>query len=77
MVDSIVGDRMRVLPCAALCQGEYGIRDLFVGVPCRLGANGVEEIVEIELAEEEMQRLHASADTVRELVAVMTRLQAG
>jgi malate dehydrogenase len=77
MVDAILGDRMRVLPCAALCQGEFGIRDLFVGVPCRLGANGVEEIVEIELAEDEMQRLHASADKVRELVAAMTRLQAG
>jgi malate dehydrogenase len=75
MVDSIVHDQMRVLPCAALCQGEYGIRELFVGVPCRLGADGVEEIVEIELSDEELQALHASADAVRELVGAMTRLQ--
>jgi malate dehydrogenase len=75
MVDSIVHDQMRVLPCAALCQGEYGIRELFVGVPCRLGADGVEEIVEIELSGEELQALHASADAVRELVGAMTRLQ--
>jgi malate dehydrogenase len=75
MVDSILLDRMRVLPCAALCQGEYGIRDLFVGVPCRLGANGVEEIVELDLADAELEQLHASADAVRELVAAMTRLR--
>jgi malate dehydrogenase len=75
MVDSILLDQMRVLPCAALCQGEFGIRDLFVGVPCRLGANGVEEIVELDLAEAELEQLHASADAVRELVAAMTMLR--
>jgi len=75
IVDSIVFNQMRILPCAALCQGEYGIRDLFVGVPCRLGADGVEEIVEIELAEAELSALRASADSVRELVATVTRLR--
>ena len=49
MVDSIVFDQKRVLPCAAYCDGEYGIDGLFVGVPVKLGADGVEEIVEIEL----------------------------
>ena len=76
MVDAIVLDQSRIIPCAALCQGEYGIRDLFVGVPCKLGANGVEEIVEIELADDELQSLRSSGDSVRELVGAMTRLQA-
>src|SRR5881628_2651053 len=55
MVDSVVFDQKRVLPCAALCQGEFGINDLFVGVPCRLGAEGLEEIVEIELSDDEQE----------------------
>src|SRR5207249_5128272 len=49
MVDAIVFDQKRVLPCAALCQGEFGVEGLFVGVPVRLGADGIEEIVDIEL----------------------------
>src|SRR3954465_12168751 len=68
MVDSIVLDQKRVLPCAALCQGEFGINDLFVGVPCRLGAEGLEEIVEIELEDDERQALADSAGAVQELV---------
>src|SRR5213592_2667097 len=71
MVDSIVFDQKRVLPCAALCQGEYGINDLFVGVPCRLGAEGVEEIVEIELDDAERSELEKSASAVRELVEAL------
>jgi len=74
MVDSIVFDQKRVLPCAALCQGEFGIQDLFVGVPCRLGAEGLEEIVEIELEDDERQALAKSADTVKELVQAMEKL---
>ena len=74
MVDSIVYDRKRVLPCAALCQGEFGIRDLFVGVPCMLGARGVEDIVEIRLSGEEEEQLHRSAAAVRELVEAMAKL---
>jgi malate dehydrogenase len=74
MVDSIVFDQKRVLPCAALCQGEFGIQDLFVGVPCRLGAEGLEEIVEIELEDDERDALAKSADTVKELVAAMENL---
>jgi malate dehydrogenase len=76
MVDSIVFDQKRVLPCAALCQGEFGIEDLFVGVPCRLGAEGLEEIIEIELADEEQQQLESSAAAVKELVDAMAQLTA-
>ena len=74
MIDSIVLDQKRVLPCAALCQGEYGVDGLFVGVPVRLGAEGVEEIVEIELSDEERQQLEQSAGAVRELVDAMAKL---
>ncbi len=74
MVDSIVFDQKRVLPCAALCQGEYGIDGLFVGVPVRLGAEGIEEIIEIELDDREKQELRKSADAVRELVEAMAKL---
>jgi malate dehydrogenase len=71
MVDSIVLDQKRVLPCAALCQGEYGIDGLFVGVPVRLGAEGVEEILEIELDDAEKKQLGKSADAVRDLVEAL------
>jgi malate dehydrogenase len=71
MVDSIVHDQKRVLPCAALCQGEFGIDGLFVGVPVRLGAEGVEEIIEIDLDEAERSELGKSADAVRELVEAL------
>jgi malate dehydrogenase len=74
MVDSIVHDQKRVLPCAALCQGEYGIDGLFVGVPVKLGKDGVEEIIEIELSDTERADLHRSADSVRELVDAMAAL---
>ena len=74
MVDSILHDQKRVLPCAALCQGEYGIDGLFVGVPVKLGKDGVEQIVEIELSEAEQADLQRSADAVRELVDAMAAL---
>ena len=74
MVDSIVLDQKRVLPCAALCQGEYGINDLFVGVPVLLGRDGIEKIVEIELNDDEQQQLKQSADAVQELVKAMESL---
>ena len=74
MIDSIVHDQKRVLPCAALCQGEYGIDGLFVGVPVKLGKDGVEEIIEIELSDAERGDLHRSADAVRELVDAMAAL---
>src|SRR3954454_8639860 len=74
MVDSIVFDQKRVLPCAAYCDGEYGIEGLFVGVPVKLGKEGVEEIIEIELSDQEKADLHSSADAVRELVDAMAAM---
>jgi malate dehydrogenase len=74
MVDSILYDQKRVLPCAALCQGEFDIHGLFVGVPVRLGSEGIEEIVEIELEPDEREQLAKSADAVKELVEAMASL---
>jgi malate dehydrogenase len=71
MVDSILKDKKKVLPCATYLQGEYGIQDLFVGVPVKLGAKGVEQIIEIKLTPEEKAALERSANSVRELVKVM------
>jgi malate dehydrogenase len=68
MVDAILKDKKKILPCAAYLQGEYGLDGLFVGVPVKLGAKGMEEIIEISLAEEESEALRKSADAVRELV---------
>jgi malate dehydrogenase len=67
MVDSILLDKKRVLPCAAYLEGEYGIEGIFMGVPCVLGARGVERVLEIELNQEERAALMRSADSVREL----------
>jgi malate dehydrogenase len=71
MVDSILLDQKRTLPCATYLQGEYGIDDLFVGVPVKLGASGVEEIVELELTDDELEDLKYSAGAVRELIDVL------
>ena len=71
MVDAILKDKKKILPCSVFLQGEYGIRDLFVGVPVKLGARGLEEIVEIKLTGEEQAALKKSADAVRELVSVI------
>jgi malate dehydrogenase len=71
MIDSIVHDQKRVLPCAAHLQGEFGLSGIFMGVPCRLGAAGIEEIVKIPLDRQEQELLEASAEAVRELVEVM------
>jgi malate dehydrogenase len=74
MIDSILLDQKRVLPCAAYCDGEYGIDGLFVGVPVKLGRGGVEEIVDIELTDDERAALRKSAGAVRELVEAMATL---
>lgn len=74
MVDSIVYDQKRVLPCAALCEGEYGLEGLFVGVPVKLGAEGVEEIIEIDLTDDETEQLKNSAGAVTELVEALARV---
>src|SRR5664280_653592 len=71
MVEAILLDRKRVLPCCAYLEGEYGIHNLFVGVPVKLGARGIEKIFEARLTEEELAALHKSAAAVKELVDVM------
>jgi len=76
MVDAILGDRHRILPCAALLQGQYGARDLFVGVPVQLGRRGIEKIIEIELLPDEATAFAASADSVKQLVTRMAELAA-
>jgi malate dehydrogenase len=75
MVDAILLDRKRILPCAALLEGEYGINSLFVGVPVKLGQEGIEQVVEIALTEEEQAALKHSADAVKELVDAMDRIK--
>ena len=77
MVDSILLDKKRVLPCAAYLEGEYGIDGIFMGVPCVLGARGLEKVLEIELDEEERAALMRSADAVRELWAATQRAMDG
>lgn len=69
MAEAIIRDRNRILPCAAWLQGEYGLSDVFVGVPVKLGAGGIKEIVEIELTGEEKKALHASAAHVKETMS--------
>jgi malate dehydrogenase len=71
MVDSIVLDQKRVLPCTALLEGEYGLDGLYMGVPVVLGERGIEQVIELELSDDEKAELHASADAVREVVAVL------
>src|SRR3982075_3393310 len=65
MVDSIVLDEKRVLPCTAYLEGEYGIEGLYMGVPCKLGPEGIEQIIELDLSDDERAALKASADAVR------------
>jgi malate dehydrogenase len=72
MVDAIMLDEKRVLPCTAYLEGEYGIDGLYIGVPVKLGARGVEEVVELELAESEREALQKSADAVRDVVGVLS-----
>jgi malate dehydrogenase len=71
MVDAIVLDEKRVLPCTALLEGEYGIDGLYMGVPVKLGRRGIEEIVELDLTDDERSALLASADAVRDVVGVL------
>jgi malate dehydrogenase len=73
MVDAILLDQQRLLPCAALLEGEYGLSGIYMGVPVVLGANGVERIVELKLTDAERTMLNASADGVRELVDIMAK----
>ncbi len=71
MAESILKDKKKVLPCAALLEGEYGINGLFVGVPVKLGANGIEKVFEVRLTDDEKAKLHKSAAAVQELIDVL------
>jgi malate dehydrogenase len=71
MVEAILKDKKKILPCAAYLEGEYGIQGLYVGVPVKLGARGVEQIIEIKLTAEEKAALDKSAASVRELVNIL------
>ncbi len=74
MVEAILKDKKKILPCAAILNGEYGIKDLFIGVPVKLGKDGIEEVIEITLRDEEAAALKKSADAVQELVATLAKL---
>jgi malate dehydrogenase len=74
MVESYLRDKKRVLPCAALLDGQYGHRELFIGVPCVIGAGGIERVIELALSEHEKKQLDHSAGAVRELVEAMGKL---
>jgi malate dehydrogenase len=73
MVDAIMMDSKKIMPCAALCRGEYGVDGLFVGVPVKLGRRGVEEIVQLSLSKDEQAALANSAASVKELCALVDR----
>ena len=75
MAESVLKDKKKVLPCAAYLEGEYGIKGLFVGVPCKLGARGIEQIYQVKLTSEEQSMLNKSADAVQELVDVLKKKQ--
>ena len=74
MVEAIVQDRKRIFPVAAYVSSEYGLRDVFVGVPVRLGIKGIEQIIELKLAPEELEALHKSAEAVKQNVAKLSEL---
>jgi malate dehydrogenase len=71
MVDAVLKDKKKILPCAAYLQGEYGMRDVYLGVPVKLGRRGVEQIIEIRLLDEERAALEKSAEAVRELFRIL------
>jgi malate dehydrogenase len=72
MVESIVRDKKRVLPCAAWLEGEFGLDGLYLGVPCKLGRSGLEAVMEVPLTDEERSALHASADAVRSTMQLVS-----
>ena len=71
MVEAIALDKKRILPCSAWLQGEFGLRDVFCGVPCKLGRSGIEGIIEVTLTPDEREALRQSADAVRSTQAVV------
>ena len=76
MVEAIHKDEKHVMPCAVLCEGEYGLRNVIVGVPVKIGRGGAEQIMEYELTSDERSALETSANAVRELCSTVDRLMA-
>jgi malate dehydrogenase len=76
MVEAIVKDQKRIFPCCAWLQGEYGLKDIYLGVPVKLGRKGIEEVIELKLTPDEMALLHASAGAVKEVMEVLDNLSA-
>jgi malate dehydrogenase len=72
MVEAIVRDKKRILPCSAWLQGEFGLEGLFLGVPCKLSRNGLDRVLEVELTDDERAALHRSADAVRDTMALLS-----
>jgi malate dehydrogenase len=72
MAEAIVNDQRRILPCAAWLEGEYGMKGLFLGVPCKLGRKGLEKVIEVELTADERAALEKSAQAVRDPMAALT-----
>jgi malate dehydrogenase len=72
VVESILGDQKRIIPCGCYLEGEYGQEDIMIGVPVVIGRNGIEKIVEIELTEDEKAKFEASADAVRKVNQILT-----
>jgi malate dehydrogenase len=71
MAEAIIKDKKQILPCAAYLEGEYGINGVFVGVPCKLGSRGIEDVIQVKLTADEQAALQKSADAVRQLVQVI------
>ncbi|HHT9126266.1 MAG TPA: malate dehydrogenase, partial [Candidatus Brocadiia bacterium] len=75
MAEAILLDKKKILSCTVLCQGQYGIKNTFIGVPAKLGANGVEEIVEFKLNADEVSALRKSAEAVKELCCIVDKME--
>ncbi len=75
MAEAIVKDEQRIFPCCALLNGEYGLKDIYLGVPVKLGKNGIEQIIEVKLNDAEMNLLHSSAKSVKEVMDVMDNMK--
>ncbi|MBK8365754.1 MAG: malate dehydrogenase [Bacteroidetes bacterium] len=74
MVEAIIKDSQRIFPCCALLNGQYGLKDIYLGVPVKLGKNGIEEIIELKLNDDEMKLLHSSAKSVEEVMDVLDNM---
>jgi malate dehydrogenase len=77
MVEAILKDQKRVLPTTAYCDGEYGLNDMFFGLPTVLGSNGVEKVIEVQLDAEEQALMDKSADSVRKTIETLKALNVG